>query len=110
MITHSAIIYLIIPVILVVLLLARQAFKMDRVARNVAPKPGATSALPISAFIVAFPLPVVGVILGHIALFHIGTGNATGRHWADGALGVGYFLIIVETALLLIFYPSLRWP
>lgn len=100
---------IIVAVMIAVAFLARYGWKQDRVARDVPPKPGATSTLAVAALVLAFLLPLVGVILGHVALYRIGTGQATGRRWADGALGVGYFLIIVELILLLIVAPSLRW-
>ena len=109
MITHSGIVLLIIPLMLGVLLLARYGLKQDRVARAVPPKPGSTSGLAIAAFVLAFLVPVVGVVLGHVALHRIGRGLARGRPWADRALVVGYVLILVEVLLVLIFYPGLRW-
>ena len=100
---------IIIGVIVVVLFLARVGLQQDRAVRNVPPRPGTTSVLAIVAFIVAFLVPPIGVILGHTALYRIGIGKARGRHWADGALGVGYFLIIIEVILFLLWYMREPW-
>jgi hypothetical protein len=94
---------------LLVLFLARQGFKQNRVARDVRPGPGATSKLAILALIVAFLVPPIGVVLAHIALFRIGTGAARGRLWADRALWVGYILLLVELVLFLAFYRGTVW-
>ena len=106
MTTHSWIILLIIPVALLILGFARFGYKQDRVAVGVPAKPGATGVLPVVALVFAIVLPLVGVILAHIALRRIALGTSTGRRIADAALIVGYALLAVEVLLLLIFYPA----
>lgn len=106
MTTHSWIIMLIIPVVLVILGFARFGYRQDRRALAVPAKPGAMSALPIVALVLAILLPLVGVILAHVSLYRIALGLSTGRRIADAALVVGYALIAVEVLLLLIFYPG----
>lgn len=102
-------IILIVALAIAAIFLIRYGVKQDRIARNVVPKPGATSVLAIIALVVAFLVPPVGVLLGHIALFRIGQGRATGRKIADAALAVGYALLFVELVFFLILYPGLRW-
>lgn len=106
MTTHSWIIMLIIPVVLVILGLARFGYRQDRRALAVPARPGATSTLPIAALVLAILLPPVGVILAHVALHRIALGTSTGRRIADAALAIGYVLIAIEVLLLLIFYPG----
>lgn len=108
MTTHSAIVLLIIPVMLVILGLARYGYRQDRRTLGVPPKEGATSTLPVVALIAAILLPPVGVVLGHVALHRIALGTATGRKLADAALVVGYALLAVEVLVLLLLYPSFR--
>lgn len=109
MTTHSAIILLIIPLVLVILGLARFGYRQDRRAVAVPPKAGATSSLPITALVFAIVLPPIGVILGHVALHRIALGASTGRRLADYALTIGYTLLTIEVLLLLVFYPGFGW-
>ena len=53
-------------------------------------------------------VPPLGVILGHVAFFRVGTGYATGRPWALRALGVGYLLLLVELILFLWYYSGIH--
>lgn len=100
---------LIVALILGVVFAARVGVRQDRVARSVPAKPGASSALAIVAFIAAFLIPPLGIGLGHYALHKIGLGHAKGREWADGALGVGYFLLILEVGAFLLFSLTQPW-
>ena len=102
-------IILIVAVAIASIFLIRYGVRQDRIARNVPAKPGATSVLAIISLVVAFLVPPVGVLLGHITLYRIGQGRATGRKIADAALAVGYALLLVELVFFLILYPGLRW-
>jgi hypothetical protein len=51
-------------------------------------------------------VPIVGVVLGHVALHRVALGQSRGRRIADAALIVGYVLLAIEVLLLLIFYPG----
>ncbi len=91
------------------LLIIRFGVAQNSAARNVTPRSGSSSVLAVIAFILAFPVPPVGVAIGHISLYRIGIGAATGRHLADAALWVGYFLLALEFAAVLIAYSSNSW-
>ena len=77
--------------------------------RDVRAKPGATQKFAITALVVAFVVPPIGALLGHIALFRIGTGEARGRQIAENALFVGYGLWVIEMLAFIVLYPGLRW-
>jgi len=100
---------IVVAVVFASLLLIRFGVKQDQVARDARARPGARSILAITAFIVACVIPPIGVLLGHISLFRIGTGQDRGRHWAEGALWMGYFLLISEVVVFLLVQGREPW-
>jgi len=57
------------------------------------PMPVGTNGLAIASLICAFVFPIVGVILGHIALNQIKQTNQEGRGLAIAGLAIGYSAI-----------------
>lgn len=100
---------LVLAVLVAVVFLARVGVRQDRAARRVSPKAGATGTLPVIALVAAILLPPLGIALGHLALYRITIGEATGRRVADWALIVGYGLIVVELITLMVLAGTLSW-
>lgn len=100
---------LVVVVLVAIVFLARFGLRQDRAARRVSPKPGASAALPVIALVAAFLLPPLGIALGHLALYRITIGAATGRRVADWALIVGYGLLVVELITLMVLAGTFSW-
>ena len=109
MAAYSLMIIVVVAIMIALAFFARRSAALERRVRDVPAKPGATSVLSITAFVAAVILPPLGIILGHLALFRVGLGEARGRAWATRALWVGYLLLAVELVVLVVLYPGLRW-
>lgn len=99
----------VVAIIIGIVFLLRFGLRQDRRVRDVRAKPGASKKLAITALVVAFIVPPVGALLGHVALYRIGTGVARGRQIAENALFIGYGLWVLEMLTYVVLYPGLRW-
>lgn len=109
MIALPVYVVLVLAVLVAVVFLGRLGVRQDRAARRVSSRPGATGTLATVALVTAVLLPPLGVALGHLALYRIAIGEATGRRIADWALIVGYGLIVAELIILMVLAGTLRW-
>lgn len=106
---YSIIIVVVVAIMLALAFFARRSVALERRVRDVPPKPSTNSVLAVTSFVFAIVLPPVGIILGHLALFRVGLGEARGRAWATRALWIGYLLLAAELVVLVVAYPGLRW-
>lgn len=74
-----------------------------------APMPQETSGMAIASLICSFFVPLVGVILGHIALSQINNSNGRlgGRGVAIAGLVVGYAFIALSLLFVVVFFVLL---
>ncbi|PXA71953.1 DUF4190 domain-containing protein [Cryobacterium arcticum] len=89
--------------------LLRFGIKQNAAAQKVTPPPGATSLLAILSLVAAIIVAPIGVVLAHIALSRIAAGEASGRRFAWAALWIGYVLIVVELAAIVVIYQNQYW-
>ena len=92
-----------------VIFLLRFGIRQNAAAAAVDPNPDATGALAVLSFVVALILPVIGVVLAHLTLTRIARGQASGRAFAYAALWVGYGLLTLELAVIVILYQNNYW-
>ena len=107
--TYPITIVLIVGGAIALVLLLRLGIRQNAAAAAVDPNPDATGALAVLSFVMALILPVVGVILAHLTLTRIARGQASGRAFAYAALWVGYGLLALEVAVIVILYQNNYW-
>lgn len=61
----------------------------------VSSKPATVNTFARFALLTAILIPVIGIVLGHIALFQIGRTGEGGRGRATAALAIGYSMIAI---------------
>lgn len=107
--TYPITIVLIVGGAIALILLLRLGMRQNAAAAAVDPDPDATGALAVLSFVMALILPVIGVVLGHVTLNRIARGQASGRAFAYAALWVGYGLLALEVAVIVILYQNNYW-
>jgi len=107
--TYPITIVLIVGGAIALILLLRLGIRQNAAAAAVDPNPDATGALAVLSFVVALILPVIGVVLAHLTLTRIARGQASGRAFAYAALWVGYGLLTLELAVIVILYQNNYW-
>jgi len=107
--TYPITIVLIVGGAIALILLLRLGIRQNAAAAAVDPNPDATGSLAVLSFVVALILPVIGVVLAHLTLTRIARGQASGRAFAYAALWVGYGLLTLELAVIVILYQNNYW-
>ena len=107
--TYPLTIVLIVGGAIALLLLLRLGIRQNAAAAAADPNPDATGALAVLSFLLALIVPVIGVVLAHVTLVRIARGHASGRYFAYAALWVGYGLLALEVAVIVILYQNNYW-
>ena len=92
-----------------IIFLLRFGMRQNAAAQRATPPPEATSVLAILSLVAAIIVAPIGVVVAHVALSRIASGEAGGRRFAWAALWVGYVLIAIELVTVLVIYQNKYW-